>query len=298
MQALAQFILRGRTQAFMATLVGTLLTFLFPLVNLGSAVIALVTLREGAREGLLQIAGVGVLLAVFALYLGGSAHAGFVFAGLMWLPLWLIALQLRRTRALASALELAGAFALLPVLGMYALSNGNPDQLWIEFMATLRETPDLLPAVQGMLDLLADTPVSGWVGQLGMSTLLGLALALLLARALQAAAVNPGGFRTEFYQLRLSMTLYWITVVIGVLGVISGGHGLFADLLQVALTLYFLQGLAVVHGLLGIHGGAAMWLPGLYALLLLFFSPAMLVLALLGFTDRWMDFRRRALRKK
>jgi hypothetical protein len=297
MQALARFILRGRAQAFASTLVGTLLTFLFPLVNLGSAVIALVTLREGAREGLVQIAGVGILLALFALSLGGSVHAGLLFAAFMWLPVWLIALQLRRSRSLAGALELAGAFGLLPVLLLYAMSEGNPDQLWVALMTTLQEMPDLMPAMSEMLAALAETPVPGWVGQIGMSTVLGLVVSLLLARALQAAAVNPGGFREEFHALRLSMPLYWITVGLGVMGVLNGGQGLFADMLQVVLTLYFLQGLAVVHGLLGIHGGAAMWLPGLYVLLVLFFNPAMLVLALLGFTDRWMDFRARALRK-
>ena len=297
MQALARFILRGRTQAFASTLVGTLLTFLFPLVNLGSAVIALITLREGAREGLLQIAGVGVVLAVFALYLGGSAHAGFLFAGLMWLPVWLMALHLRRTRSLAAAMELSGAFGLLPVLLLYVISEGTPDQLWIALMTSLQEMPDFMPAMSEMLAMLAETPLPGWVGQLGMSTVLGIVVSLLLARALQAAAVNPGGFREEFHALRLSMPLYWITVGLGVLGIINGGQGMFADMLQVMLTLYFLQGLAVVHGLLGIHGAGAMWLPGLYVLLVLFFSPAMLVLALLGFTDRWMDFRARALRK-
>ena len=297
MQALARFILRGRTQAFASTLIGTLLTFLFPLINLGSAVIALVTLREGAREGLIQIAGVGVLLALIALSLGASAHAGLLFAAFMWLPVWLIAMQLRRSRSLAGALELAGAFGLLPVLLLYVMSEGNPDQLWVALMTTLQEMPDLMPAMSEMLAALAETPVPGWVGQIGMSTVLGLVVSLLLARALQAAAINPGGFREEFHALRLSMPLYWITVGLGVMGILNGGQGLFADMLQVVLTLYFLQGLAVVHGLLGIYGGAAMWLPGLYVLLVLFFNPAMLVLALLGFTDRWMDFRARALRK-
>jgi len=114
-------------------------------------------------------------------------------------------------------------------------------------------------------------------------------LSMLLARWWQAILFNPGGFRQEFHQLRLSRVSVLILVgcFIGLLGneMYSTWSWAFAFPLVVA-------GIALVHGMLGIAQAAPRWLILFYAVLLLI-RPALGILVALAVMDSALDFRGR-----
>jgi hypothetical protein len=58
------------------------------------------------------------------------------------------------------------------------------------------------------------------------------------------------------------------------------------------LVAYFLLGLAVTHALLKRINANVVWITGIYVLLLVAMPYVMTALAMTGFTDSWMNFRK------
>ena len=73
----------------------------------------------------------------------------------------------------------------------------------------------------------------------------------------------------------------------------GGLRRLAAEILLVGLVVLTLQGLAVAHALLGPRKGGRAWLTGLYVALVVLWPYPMVALAVLGWADAWVDFRRR-----
>lgn len=91
MLSVANFIMRGPKQAFIATLILSILTvWIAPLGVLVGAIIALVTLRVSVQEGfkVLLVAMVSVLAVTS--YYAGSMLPGWVAVFEYMLPIWLL----------------------------------------------------------------------------------------------------------------------------------------------------------------------------------------------------------------
>ncbi|MFB3116292.1 MAG: DUF2232 domain-containing protein, partial [Gammaproteobacteria bacterium] len=118
---------------------------------------------------------------------------------------------------------------------------------------------------------------------------ISLVVATFLSRWWQSALFNPGGFRTEFYALRLPNVVIFLTLMgIGLLytsGGQPGSAGL--DILVVVIVLYLFQGLASVHRIVAAKSMPRGWLIMMYVLLLLV-PQAVLLIACLGLVDSWM----------
>jgi hypothetical protein len=56
---------------------------------------------------------------------------------------------------------------------------------------------------------------------------------------------------------------------------------------------WFIQGVALAHGIIGKLGSSSGWLIGLYLLLLFALPHTVIVLATAGIADAWFDFRAR-----
>ena len=92
--------------------------------------------------------------------------------------------------------------------------------------------------------------------------------------------VHPGGFRDEFFQLRLGAPAGLLTLGIMLLTrVLQGTAGeLAAQLAMILLVPYALTGLAVIHYLVRQAGRSSGWLAAVY-IILAFVPQAMLLLA-------------------
>jgi len=297
-KVLAEFILRGPSQAILFV-VGTavLAMVLPPLSVLSGAAVALVTLRNGPRAGAMVMLGSTAFVALLAYLSLGNLLPGVVFLAVLWLPLWVLGWVLRETRSLALVTTVAGMLGIVGVLAIYAIV-GDVSAWWQQMLMAMFE-----PAMEAngpLADratveaILADlSRIMTGIAAAGVS--LNVLLCLFLARAWQAQLYNPGGFRSEFHALRLGqklalVSLGFIALSLLPLGVVSHMAG---EIVIVILSLYVIQGLALLHSIVAQRGLHVAWLVVLY-LVMLFVMPHLVVLvAVMGLVDTWADFRRR-----
>ncbi len=298
MKALASFILRGPSQAILVVVGAAVLALLLPPLSLVSAAaLGLVTLRMGWRYGLTVMLGSTAFVAGMAWFSLGNALPGLVFLGVVWLPLWVLGWVLRETRSLATSTVIAGGLGIGSVLLAYLLL-GDVTAWWQQVLLTLFE-----PAMESggplaerarVEPMLAEiAPVMTGILAAGMviNTLVG----LCLARGWQAMLYNPGGFRSEFYALRLGKMPAYATLAVLALSLLPVGElaSMAGQVAIVILALYVLQGLALIHAIVAHRKLHVAWLVGLYVVTFFVMPHLMAVIALLGLADTWIDFRRR-----
>lgn len=273
MRGLAKFVMTGRGQAVAAAV----LLGLVPVLNmLSPAVTGLVMLSRGAGEGAFVLMWALLPLAGWAV--AGEPYPLIVLVGVAGLA-WL----LRETGSWALAL----LAAVLIGVGWDVYAGLDPAPL----DALYRQMDALLAAggVQAPGIRLEDV----WgvmVNLLGASLMVTTLLVLVLARWMQAGLYNPGGFRREFHDLRLG----WKAALALLAAMALSAAGLLPRTWIVYLMVPFtFSGVALVHGVVAIKQLSAVWLAGLYALLLLLpvlTGRALLVAILL---DSGLDFRGR-----
>ena len=294
MRFLADYVMRGRMQAILVAAVMALLSLVLPLLTyLSGAAVGLVTLRVGPRQGLGVTAGAMLALAVLCGAIFGNPLPGIGFALVLWVPVWILAADLRRGVDLARSVKLAGLFGVMLVIGIY-LATDNPVTWWQDVLQKVL-SPALEGAAKERIDEMTTAVaqiaklMTGLMGGLMGLTLLG---CLFIARWWQALLYNPGGFKSEFHQLRLGRRFALATMAAGLLLMISSGETMpmATDLLVVMVMLYMIQGLAVSHSLVANGGANPGWLVLLYVMAVLL-PQAALTLAVAGFTDNWFDFR-------
>jgi len=300
MKALAGYVVTGRRQAILVTTVSGILAFLFPPVSsllnyLAAAVVALVTLHIGKAQGLQVLAISSVLTLLFYQLVGMHAAVIAVTLVMLWLPCWLIAVVLQQTGSLGQALKAASLFGVSLLFLLYVFF-GDPAPWWLE---RLREIEATLKTAGFDLQELADGQVLQSIAALmsGIvlaSLVLGITASLLLARWWQSVLVHPGGFRDEFFQLRLGSPAGFLTLGIMLLTRVFQGTAseLVSQLAMILLVPYALTGLAVIHYLVRPAGRSRIWLAAVY-IVLAFVPQATLLLAGGGLLDTWVDFRRR-----
>lgn len=297
-RGLASFILRGPMQATLVAVVSALLSMLLPpiswvLAYVSGATVALVTLHVGLKQGLQVTVGAVIAAAVIAFLALRAPMLSLGFTLTLWLPTWLSALVLRRTQSLALAVQTAVALGVAGVLLTFALV-GDPAQLWQPLLTELR--PRFLQheafSDPQQLDQTLAVVAQVMTGSSAAYAVLGVILSLFLGRSWQAMLSNPGGFRDEFNRLRFDHVSGF--VALGVLALAGFAQlTVAANLSILLLVMYLFAGLAVVHGLVARSGASVGWLISLYVLLVVALLQLVLVLALLGLIDTWVNFRAR-----
>lgn len=294
MRFLAAFIMQGRMQAIAVAATSLMLALLFPPLSLlSAAVVALVTLRLGWREGLNTV----LAAALAAGLLGAIVLGNFLFpAGygvILWLPMWGVALLLRQSRNLSLTLEVTVGAGVVVVFLAY-LFHPDPAGFWFERMqqvfSSLWAQAGLDPeALQTQMRLISRYMTG--VMMAGMVS--SIVLSLLWARWWQAVLYNPGGFRSEFLAMRLNSRLAYFTLALGGLALIVEGQwqqGVINGLL-VLFVLYVANGTAILHAIFSARG-MKLWLYAMYVLML-FIPHVFLPVAMVGFVDAWFDWRGR-----
>jgi hypothetical protein len=177
------------------------------------------------------------------------------------------------------------------VLGQYLI--GDPAAYWSELLADFL-AHSLDPQVLGEAERQQlVTSMAPWmVGGVAAAWFLQQALVLFVARYWQAALYNPGGFREEFHGLRLRRAVLIALPLLLLLAWVQGETGsLPAQLVLVLEAGLLLQGLALVHGVVGRLGAGIPWLVGFYSLLVVGFPHTVTLVTIAGYFDGWLDFR-------
>jgi hypothetical protein len=280
LKGLAEFVMRGRLQALLVTVVGAgSLMFCW----LSAAVIALVTLRKGA--------GSGVWLFVWALLPAGTLFYVYGDSGPLTLltGTLVLALVLRATVNLSLAVLASVGVGLVAGLSMVLFSGAYLEQMvtyFGEFLGTLEQRLS-----EGGQAVELPRPVASQIaGMLGAGTAMMSVMCVLLARYWQAALYNPGGFGAEFkavyYPVSVSLVL-----VVAALALSSVGlqYRTWAMICLIPLTF---AGLALVHARAESRGRSTGWLTGFY-LVWLVFDPVKLLVVFFAIADSWLNFRQR-----
>jgi hypothetical protein len=290
MKFLAGYLMRGPMQAILVTSVGALLSLLLPpLSYLSGAAVALVALRFGAWKGLQVCGGAALAVTLLSVFVLQSALPGPAYLIVVWLPVLALAVHLRRTVSLESALGLAAVFGAAMVVAVH-VGVSNPAAFWQKvFEDLLRQAGEGAEAPAGM-----EEAFRLMTGAMAAAVTLSLLASLFVARWWQALLYNPGGFQREYHALRFGRKFGVLTMLTAGMALLgdTGIAGPAGDLLLVYLVLHLLHGLAVAHALVRNAGARAAWLVAIYALLITPLLPATVVtLAAVGFADEWFDFR-------
>lgn len=294
MISLARFILKGHSQAaLVATSMAMLGLLIPPVAWMSGAAVALVTLVSGHRAGLLVTAIAGIGTAAFAALILSVPQVAVYYVLLVWLPVVMVAVVLKQTVSMALSLQLIAGVSMLGIIVLYLFF---PDfgEIWRSSLNMMAE--DLLAKSEGTLDReqlqrVIDQIVRILPGFFASSFMIGTMLSLYLARWWQAVIYNPGGFGKEFRAINLGKTTALIALAIAVAASFITTD-IFNAMLLVVFALYLNQGVAVLHAVFAGRQLNAVWLFLVY--LFMFFVPhTVVLLALAGLADTWIDFRRR-----
>ncbi|MBA2651578.1 MAG: DUF2232 domain-containing protein [Tatlockia sp.] len=240
-----RFLLENDKQA----LVYIAVLALIPLTGwLAAAIIALITLRKGFREGLK-----GFLVAFMALLtlslMTQSLYAAFINAALVFIPCYLTAAVLHSTRSW----KLAGGVIVLQALLVIVLIHWlTPEFITnqIQYIQAIFHGHEKESFDSTALELLNNQ--SKFRQKIVAHYLLGVqsivmamsALAsLTLARSIQSRLFNPGGFRQEMLEFRASAPG---VCVLGIAAIGAYQHNLLAiSCLPILATYYVFAGLSL-----------------------------------------------------
>jgi len=283
-KSLAAFVMRGRWAAVLVLVAASLMPLL---AWLGGAALALVTLRRGGADGALTGLVAAVVFGVLAAASGSPPQAALLVLLEFWLPVWLVAVWLRWSVSLSSALQLAAVLAGVAVVGFY-LVHGDPGQFWQAQLEAARQQLGVSEANADAWQSLVNELLPYMTGLWALNLLGVVIVSVLLGRWWQALLYNPGGFRAEFHQLRLGRT-FAVAAALLVLGGILSGAGLVSDTGFVVSSIFVLQALAVAHGVAALRSWNLIGLVAVYLLLPFLFR----VYAAIGIADVFVDVRRR-----
>jgi|TARA_B110000977_G_scaffold142559_1_gene180895 hypothetical protein len=273
MRGLAQYAMRGNKQAIMAAVLFAIIPVLF---WISAAIVALVILRKGYRDGAQVF--MWSLLPAIAWWSNSDPTPALTLIGVA-----VLASVLRYSASWAYVLvaSLLAAIVSMPILASYLQ----------DVMVAFAEAGLQLEAQQKLPEdfdkQLLQALMEGVLAAVHMGILLA---CVVLARWWQAALYNPGGFQTEFHQLRLPL---WLT---GTLALAVFGLSSITDMTQwlfvLSVPLLF-AGLALIHGLVEQLKLGRAWLIATYLGLLLSSAVVFTLLAIMATLDSVFKLRQR-----
>jgi hypothetical protein len=278
MRALADYVMRGRTQAALvaAFTIGSVL-----LAWIGAAVVALVTLRKGSSEGSQVL--LWALIPALVLAMWGDTGPVTTLIGVA-----LAAMVLRNSASWSFALVAATASGLITGFLLLSLGHGYLEEILGLFTEVIEQiNSQAVEQGQGPIGVPSAAVIAGL---LGLSNAFTVVMCLILGRWWQSMLYNPGGFKLEFHQLRLPPMLTILLITVGLLLAAMGpDYVLWASIPAVPLAF---AGLGLVHGLVAKRKQKGNVLVFFYiALFLLHPLKALLIVA--AVIDSWVNFRAR-----
>lgn len=291
MRLLAEFILRGRSQAAAIAFLGVLI--FVPL--LANITIGLVALRKGASEGSIAL-GAAFVANFILLAVGYSNESQQVYSLGAPLVTFAIALVLRATISWPfttyAAVVASGVIASAMVLVQPEVTNeiSSATQKMMESIAANNEEPQG-EVPENLREVLGDFTAVKTAGLFAFFTVWTALISLFIARWMQSWLFNPGGFQEEFHRLRLTSPAT-IAFVFAALCMEYLGFE-YAFWSSLCISPLMLAGISLVHYFCKAGGLGYRGLFAYYGLLLIGAPIVILITVFAGVCDTWLDLRTR-----
>ena len=282
MRALAEFVMRGRTQAMGVSIV----TACLPITHwLCSAVVCLVVLRKGLAEGLFVAMWASLpILALAVMFQNPSPVIALI-----------VVISLAHVLRTTSSWEMTSISAVvLSALGGLVFEFAAPsayagvvETLMTVFTDIASQNNQaggdmVVPDVEDMHQLLFGFLVAGYAS--------GSLLYLMLARWWQSELYNEGGFGEEFQSLRLSPIVIAVLAIMILATITMGGFSRWLLLLIIPILV---ASVGFVHWFVREKEISRSWLVSFYLLLIVMSQFMVPFLAMLAMMDSLLDLRRR-----
>ncbi len=280
------------------TVLAMLSLLLAPLSILSGAGVALVTLRLGAKEGILLIVSAWFACSALSYLIFADVLAAAAFTLILWVPVWFLSLLLRSSRSLNLTVEAALMIGVVAT-GYFFLAFADPGQYWVQL---LKEPVNEIIS-NGQVEMSAAdaekliTEVSRWMtAVITTGYFAQLVAVIFVGRWWQAMIYNPGGFGEEFRALRFHRITAYVSAPVIIMVLLGNPADWILAIATLLLAAYFIQGLAVVHNLLKKAEANSGWIVGIYVLLIIAMPYVMAALSMTGYSDAFLNFRKTALK--
>lgn len=272
--------------------IGLAATLLLPFAHvLSGTVMALLVLGQGVVPAAFQ-GGIAIaILSLSSLIIGAPVAQVFGNGAVIWAPVMVLAVMLRRWRSLTLTLQVWAIAALVGTLGFFA-TVGDPVDFWVE---TLGRLADQMRGAgfAGYADFLHEArhEYAPQMTAVAVASTWSLyAVVLLLGYAAYGALPGKSGEFGRFRDLDFGRVLATLMAAASLGALVSGAAAL-RSLAFVMFAAFWLQGLAVVHWL---RAAGRLPLPAfvlVYATLPVLTGFWFLGLAAAGYVDAWFRWR-------
>ena len=297
MKTLGALLIRSRRNA---ALLAFILVFI-PILHWFSVIImALITLRRGAKEGTLILVSMLAAIALSTL-ISGTLISGTLISGnsviiyntvLAVMLVWLLGIILHHTHSWSLVLLVAASLAIFAITAIHWYIP-DVDQWWQHSMLNYLQqlgadmSINLLQQKQTVIYL---SRIATGI-QTDILLLFNLTF-LLLARYWQGTLYNPGALQAELHAIRMPR---WVSLclLILLLATLLFRIPLLIDLLPVLFLPFICAGLSLVHFAMLARKINWLWLLFFYILLIFALPYVCMMLVILALIDSLIDLRQR-----
>lgn len=278
MRSLAEYIMRGRFQAFFIAFLGGL-GLLLPL---SQAAQGLVSLRKGWQEGLyVTLWAFLPVLTLFWLSQYGELRAYATIS--IFVVTYACCLVLRGTISWGITLFALLIFSGISAVLVFVSTDNLAPMLQQEWDSYMEKQPVENRVAAELTGIKISGGIAAWIG---FASIIG----VIVARWFQAMLYNPGGFREEFHNLRLPKQVAAVCAVGLAATYYFGTEYEFWGVLF-SLPMFF-AGLGLIHYTVAQFSMGALPLVVLYASFFLLVGAPTVFVAIFGLTDAWINYRK------
>jgi hypothetical protein len=283
-QAIATWLVARPQNAVM----GLAVTLLLPAPQLTSGVImALLVVAQGTRLAVIEGLIAAAVLVTVSLVFGVSIASITTLMLGTWVPVFLLAALLLRTRSLTLVMQVSVLVAVVAMMMFYIVVT-DPVAFWQPYLVLMAELAEQSSLQLNMEMFTPDVMTVSAVLAFWLLYVVGLLLGYALYQRLPGETGNYGRFRDFSFGRVIAIVLALASLLAFVVDV-----AWIQNLAFILFVFFWLQGLAIVHWL---HAEAILPVAAVIAIyILLPFLQILLMtaLALIGYTDAWFNFRRR-----
>lgn len=247
----------------------------------------LLVLAEGTRVAAVRMMVAAAALAAASLVLGGSLNSLLVLMAATWVPAMLLAQALVTVRSLTLTLQVSVIVAVAALL-VFQMAVPDAEAFWRPYLDLMGEIIRKNGLALNTELLTADVMTVSAVLVLWILYTGALLLGYGLYRRLPAGTDNYGRFRDLNFGRVLAFTLALLSLLAFVIDA-----ALLENLAFIIFVMFMMQGLAMVHWLHGEGKLPLIAVVSVYVLMPFLQVLLIMVLALIGYTDAWVGFRRR-----